>query len=105
RGRCHAGGSCQDAGEAVDGVSRDGNSSTAIGYAAMAVTDRGYECVKLLIEHKADVNWPTGPARKTPLICAVGANSPQTVQLLLDGGADKNVKDRNGRTASDWAEQ
>jgi RNA polymerase sigma factor (sigma-70 family) len=92
-----------DAGEAVDAVSRDGNSSTAIGYAAMAATDRGYECVKLLIGRKADVNWPTGPARKTPLICAVQANSPQTVQLLLESGADKDMKDRNGRTASDWA--
>lgn len=92
-----------ESGEAVDAVSRDGNSSTALGYAATAATDRGYECVKLLIEHKADVNWPTGPARKTPLICAVQANSPQTVQLLLDSGADKEVKDRNGRTAFDWA--
>jgi ankyrin repeat protein len=94
-----------DAGEDVEAVSRDGNNATALSYAAGVTSDRGYEAVKLLLDHKADPNHPHGPARVTPLIRAIQANSPRTAELLLARGADKALTDRNGKTASDWASE
>jgi ankyrin repeat protein len=41
---------------------------------------------------------PSGGGR-TPLLAATGENCVDTVTLLLDRGADINVKDDDGRTA------
>jgi ankyrin repeat protein len=39
----------------------------------------------------------------TPLICAAGSNSPETVELLLDAGADVNICSKQGTSALMYA--
>jgi ankyrin repeat protein len=51
------------------------------------------------------VNHPFGPAHLTPLMRAILARSPRTVQLLMDHGADLTPLDRKGRTARDVARE
>lgn len=72
--------------------------------------------VKLLIEHGADPNRRTIPGVKTlafwrdvrtrgetPLHCAAAYAKEETVQLLLDAGADKTIRDANGDSPQSWA--
>ena len=40
---------------------------------------------------------------KTALICAVGSGDLEMVKLLLDRGADRSVKDNDGKTAGEYA--
>ena len=66
----------------------------------LAVDEGNYEAVRKLIEAGADVN------EYNNLICAVrfskGAN---IIKLLIDSGANIDIRDINGRTALDWAKQ
>jgi ankyrin repeat protein len=41
----------------------------------------------------------------TPLMAAAGSGSVEVVELLLDGGADRTLKDKAGKTALDYLEQ
>jgi len=51
------------------------------------------DVVKILIEHKAEING-VNDAKLTPLLSAVCSHHPsnECVQLLVDGGADGNAK-------------
>lgn len=72
--------------------------------------------VRLLLEHGADTNAATVPGRETggfmrdvrtrgetPLHRAAAFADPRGIQLLLDHGADKQVRDAHGDTPLAWA--
>ncbi|XP_060186457.1 regulatory protein NPR5-like [Lycium barbarum] len=67
-----------------------------------AVENCSREVVKALLElGAADVNFPAGPARKTPLHIAAEMVSPDMVAVLLDHHADPNVRTLDGVTPLD----
>lgn len=67
-----------------------------------SVTNNRIEIVKLLFDQRyCDVNDYS--AGKTALMFAAMCSNSEMVQLLLDYGADKRVKDYDGRTAYDIA--
>ncbi|TMW92256.1 hypothetical protein EJD97_013283 [Solanum chilense] len=67
-----------------------------------AVENCGREVVKALLElGAADVNFPAGPAGKTPLHIAAEMVSPDMVAVLLDHHADPNVRMLDGITPLD----
>lgn len=60
------------------------------------------EIVKLLLDQKyCTINEIA--MKKTALIFAAMSSTPEMVQLLLDYGADKNIKCSDGKTAYDYA--
>ncbi|MCD7452687.1 Regulatory protein npr5 [Datura stramonium] len=62
-----------------------------------AVENCSREVVKALLElGAADVNYPAGPAGKTPLHIAAEMVSPDMVAVLLDHHADPNVRTLDG---------
>ncbi|KAL0339736.1 UNVERIFIED_CONTAM: Regulatory protein NPR5 [Sesamum radiatum] len=67
-----------------------------------AVENCSREVVKALLElGAADVNYPAGPAGKTPLHIASEMVSPDMVAVLLDHHADPNVRTVDGITPLD----
>lgn len=67
-----------------------------------AVENCSREVVKALLElGAADVNYPAGPAGKTPLHIAAEMVSPDMVAVLLDHHADPNVRTMDGVTPLD----
>ncbi|KAB5519364.1 hypothetical protein OIU76_021392 [Salix suchowensis] len=67
-----------------------------------AVENCSREVVKALLElGAADVNYPAGPAGKTPLHIAAEMVSPDMVSVLLDHHADPNVRTVDGVTPLD----
>lgn len=59
----------------------------------------GNEMVKLLLENGAKVD--VGAGNYTPLMNAASWVALESVQLLLDKGADKTLTNENGQTAYD----
>jgi RNA polymerase sigma factor (sigma-70 family) len=55
-----------------------------------------------LLKRGADPN-ATGAAHHTPLHVATMRNRADLVRLLMEHGASREVRDRDGRTAADWA--
>ena len=55
------------------------------------------------VEHGADVNAFRHTRRATALMVAAHEDDLESIQLLLDYGADTTIKDKNGKTALDWA--
>ena len=70
---------------------------------AAIVTGRKAAASRLL-KRGADPN-ATGPARHTPLHVATMRNRADLVRLLIEHGASREVRDRDGRTAADWARE
>ncbi|XP_043690765.1 BTB/POZ domain and ankyrin repeat-containing protein NOOT2-like isoform X2 [Telopea speciosissima] len=67
-----------------------------------AVENCSREVVKALLElGAADVNYPAGPAGKTPLHVAAEMVCPDMVAVLLDHHADPNVRTVDGITPLD----
>ncbi|CAI8602087.1 unnamed protein product [Vicia faba] len=67
-----------------------------------AVENCSREVVKALLElGAADVNYPAGPAGKTPLHVAAEMVSPEMVAVLLDHHADPTVRTVDGVTPLD----
>lgn len=67
-----------------------------------AVENCSREVVKALLElGAADVNYPAGPAGKTPLHIAAEMVSPDMVAVLLDHHADPNIRTIDGVTPLD----
>jgi uncharacterized protein len=87
-----------------------------IGLGENATPSERHEVVELLVRHGADPNRRTIPGAtslafwrdvrtrgETPLHRAAAYASEETVQFLLDSGADKTIRDANGDSAQSWA--
>jgi len=59
--------------------------------------------ISSLILKGAHVNYSNEANGLTPLMVAVSYGNQANVELLLKAGADKNAKDKTGRTALDHA--
>ncbi|MGA9040033.1 MAG: ankyrin repeat domain-containing protein [Terriglobales bacterium] len=59
--------------------------------------------VRFLLDQRVDVNQ-TNDVGATALMLAVDSDSPETVHLLVQAGADVEAKDKQGRNAIDRAE-
>lgn len=85
---------------------------------ALVKADRPYYIfvVRLLLEHGADPNAATKPGQEsaafmrdvrtcgeTPLHRAAAFSSAEIIQILLDSGADREVRDAHGNSPLSWA--
>lgn len=69
-----------------------------------AVTTGEVGAVKAVLANGADVNERTGGGQ-TPLILATIFNHTHLITLLLDAGADPQLRDNLGLNAIDWAQR
>lgn len=76
---------------------------TPLHYAATHNSPASRDMVALLLEHSAYIDAES-PNQSTPLMMAARYGTPQTVQLLLDEGADLQLKNQKGLTALDFAQ-
>lgn len=70
--------------------------------AASRSDEEGIRIVKMLVENGADVNYHGGTFNY-PIMFAVQSGNAETVQYLLDKGADYRVKDAYGVKVIDFA--
>jgi ankyrin repeat protein len=77
------------------------------GYSAMmlAASNGFVEVVRILLDHGAEVDRVEQTQGMTALIWAAQRGHPETVRLLLERGADAALRDREGKTARDRAEE
>lgn len=82
----------------------DVNAKTKDGWSALrsAASRHDNDILKLLIEHKADLNDSSWHGQ-TVLMMIIGdwyrENNLETIKLLLDAGADVNIRSEDGETA------
>lgn len=81
-------------------------------FKAMLSAGGGIPVMKFLINRGIDLNGKDesrGTIRHkaygTPLHYAVGLGSRETVELLLENGADRTIKDRQGKTPAEMAKE
>jgi cytohesin len=94
----------QEVEEAIRNVNvnaRAANGAKPLYYAAGEGTS---EAVTILLEAGADLNTRT-EMYQTPLHYAARFGTPETVTILLDAGADAAMKDVDGKTPFDLAEE
>ena len=85
----------------ADVDARDASGNTAL----IGVAFKGnVEIAGFLIENGADIN-ATNKKGISPLIFAVMYNQNSIVDLLIKRGSDRMVKDAEGKTASDYAQE
>jgi ankyrin repeat protein len=83
----------------------DVNAKSGEGTVLMGACFKGnVELAALLIKHHADVN-SANDLGTTPLMYAILGQKIELINLLLDNGAVKDVKERSGKTALDYAIQ
>ena len=64
-------------------------------------SEKGHEdIVKLLIDHRADINAKDNLG-ETPLHKAAKYNHKKILRILIENEAGVNIKDKNGKTALD----
>lgn len=74
------------------------------GYSAVmdAVWRKNYEISKYLVDQGAELNYITSDGQPI-LVLAVGNGSVKIVELLLENGADPDIKDSMGMSAREYA--
>ncbi len=100
-------------------AANDETGETAL-HNALAKAGRPYYLfvIRLLVEHGADVNARTIPGKETgafmrdvrtkgetPLHRAAAYSDAETIQYLLQNGADARARDANGDSALSWASE
>jgi len=70
---------------------------------ALACTEDVPEVVELLLDAGTSVEERSGSTDATPLIMAAIDGQVRVVEVLLRRGARRDARDRNGRTAAEWA--
>ncbi len=60
--------------------------------------------LRMLLEHGCSASAPCCTDGRTPLMLAVARQCPESVQLLLEKGADVNARNAQGRTALHYIE-
>jgi uncharacterized protein len=87
--------------EALLAGGADVNATDDLGQTALmlAAAHRDPEIVRVLLGAHAAVDRVTGPNHWTVLMRAADAGYPDNVRLLLDHGADANLRNRQGNTA------
>lgn len=70
----------------------------------MAINTSTFPIVKLLVEHKAQLEWKDW-FKSTALMYAAAKGSPEMVELLLAHGADVRADDGQGNTVLGAAQQ
>lgn len=65
----------------------------------IALENRNYDILRLLLENGAYPNNTTLGIEETPLMVAAGSGDETGLQLLLEYGADPNFTDKRGQTA------
>lgn len=73
-------------------------------YLITAATNNSLDLVRLLLQHKAQVNQPDA-FKGTALMAAVGKANKVMVELLLGSGADVRAKDNDGKDAMALAKE
>lgn len=68
-----------------------------------AVHANKVEITKLLLENKANTNKFAPDDNRTILMEAAAGGATEVAKLLIDYGADVKAKDKNGKTALDYA--
>lgn len=82
---------------------RDSEGNTALG---LALHQRNYAIVELLLKYKADPNLPVKfNTSTTPLEFAVRMDRLDMIEILLQHGANPNNTNRNGQSPIDIAKQ
>jgi ankyrin repeat protein len=83
----------------------DVNSTFRDGWSALLVAaNQDPRITELLLGNGADPNVPSDRGY-TPLMRAAGLGKPETVRLLLAGGADKDMRDCDGKNACRLAQE
>ena len=83
----------------------DINAKSGKGTVLMGACFKGnVELATLLVKYKADVN-SVNDLETTPLMYAILSQKIELIKLLLENGALKDVKERSGKTALDYAIQ
>jgi uncharacterized protein len=79
----------------------DVNAHSKTGFTALmfAAQQGDVDSARILLAAKANPNEVMPKSGATPLIIASAISQPEVVSLLLDNGADPNVKDANGFTS------
>lgn len=86
------------------GCSEPSYKSQSMGELHSAALRGDLQAAQALLDAGADVNAQDGRGR-TPLHCAVDANSPEMIRLLLERGADPTVVDNTNSTPLDHADK
>ena len=94
--------------------SRDDNSCTPLHYAVEGLYGSSSNAVdpenirqrismiKMLLKQPTIIINCQNKDKKTPLLIAVDLNDEEVVEILLDAGADPDIKDKNGKSPLDY---
>ena len=83
----------------------DINKQNKLGGTALSVAayNKDKKILKLLIDNNVNLNSKLKEDGHTPLICACHENNEDISQILIEAGADVNIKDNDNMTALNYA--
>lgn len=80
---------------------RDEKGATALHHTVMC--PEAFDIIPLLLEKGADINAVDNMGH-TALMSAVANDKPELVRLMLERGADPGIRNHEGQSALDWAQ-